>query len=138
MNALTRERGSDPAETYEPYLGPAIAHPWTRVLLEIAAPQRVERILDVACGTGSAARHVAPMVGIEGKVVALDVSPAILAVARALPEPSGATIEWLEGNAIHLEVPSGAFDLVLCQQGLQFFPDRAACILHGTQETMGS
>ena len=122
------EPRSDPAETYEQYLGLAIAHPWTRVLLEIAAPQRSERVLDLACGTGSVARHVAPMVGVEGKVVALDISPAMLAVGRALPAPSGATIEWLEGNAMRLELPSGAFDLVLCQQGLQFFPDRAASI----------
>jgi ubiquinone/menaquinone biosynthesis C-methylase UbiE len=128
MTAPTGERGSNPAEAYEQYLGPAIAHPWARVLLGIAAPQRGERVLDVACGTGSVARHVATMVGIEGKVVALDISPAMLAVARALPEPSGATIEWLEGNAIHLELSSDAFDLVLCQQGLQFFPDRAASV----------
>ncbi len=99
-----------------------------RVLLESAAPQPGERALDVACGTGSVARHVAPMVGTEGKVVALDISPAMLAVARALPAPPAATIEWLEGNAIHLELPDDAFDLVLCQQGLQFFPDRAASV----------
>ena len=121
-------RGPDPAETYEQYLGSAIAHPWTRVLLELAAPQPGERVLDVACGTGSVARHVAPMVGREGKVVALDISPAMLAVARALPLPPGASIEWREGNAVRLDLPDDAFDLVLCQQGLQFFPDRAASV----------
>jgi ubiquinone/menaquinone biosynthesis C-methylase UbiE len=125
---MTRPRGPDPAETYEQYQGPAIAHPWTRVLLQIAAPHPGERALDVACGTGSIARHAAPMVGSEGKVVALDISPAMLAVARALPAPPGATIEWREGNAIRLDLPDDAFDLVLCQQGLQFFPDRAASV----------
>ena len=52
----------------------------------------------------------------------------MLAVARALPAPTGATIEWREGNAIALALPDGAFDLVLCQQGLQFFSDRAASL----------
>jgi ubiquinone/menaquinone biosynthesis C-methylase UbiE len=98
------------------------------VLLEYAAPQTGERALDVACGTGSVARHVAPLVGAAGKVVALDLSPAMLAVARRLPAPGGATIAWLEGNAIRLDLPDAAFDLVLCQQGLQFFPDRAAAL----------
>ena len=121
-------QGPDPAETYEQYLGPAIAHPWTRVLLEFAAPKPGEWVLDVACGTGSVARHVAPMVGREGKVVALDISPAMLAVARAQPVPPGVTIEWREGNAVRLDLPADAFDLVLCQQGLQFFPDRAASV----------
>ena len=118
----------DPAETYEEYFGPTIADPWTRVLLAYAAPQPGERALDVACGTGSVARHVAPMVGAHGKVVALDISPAMLAVARALPAPAGATIAWREGNAISLALPDDAFDLVLCQQGLQFFSDRAAAL----------
>jgi ubiquinone/menaquinone biosynthesis C-methylase UbiE len=118
----------NPAETYEQYFGPTIADPWTRVLLEYAAPQPGERALDVACGTGSVARHVAPMVGAAGKVVAFDISPAMLAVARALPAPAGATIAWLEGNAISLNLPDDAFALVLCQQGLQFFPDRAASV----------
>jgi ubiquinone/menaquinone biosynthesis C-methylase UbiE len=125
---MTRQQGLEPAETYEQYLGPAIAHPWTRVLLEIAAPRPGERALDVACGTGSVARHVAPIVGAEGQVVALDINPDMLAVARALPAPAGATIEWLEGDAINLGLPNHAFDLVLCQQGLQFFSDRAAAV----------
>ena len=41
---------------------------------------------------------------------------------------AGATIEWREGDAIALALPDGAFDLVLCQQGLQFFSDRAAAL----------
>jgi ubiquinone/menaquinone biosynthesis C-methylase UbiE len=84
------------------------------VLLEYAAPQPGECALDVACGTGSVARRVAPLVGAEGKVVALDINSEMLAVGRALPAPAGATIEWREGNAIALTLPDGAFDLVLC------------------------
>ena len=119
---------SSPAETYEHYLGPAIAHPFTRVLLEYASPRAGERVLDVACGTGSVARHVAPLVGSSGKVVALDVNADMLRVARTLPASAGATIEWLQGDATRLDLPDGSFDLVLCQQGLQFFPDRAAAV----------
>ena len=125
---MSYQQHPNPAETYEHYLGPTIADPWTRVLLEYAAPQPGERTLDVACGTGSVARQVAPLVGAAGQVVALDVNPDMLAVARALPAPAGATIAWREGNAICLDLPDAAFDLVLCQQGLQFFSDRAAAL----------
>jgi ubiquinone/menaquinone biosynthesis C-methylase UbiE len=125
---MSQQQSRSPAETYEQYLGPAISDPWTRVLLEYAAPQPGERVLDVACGTGSVARHVAPMIGAQGKLVALDVNPEMVVVARALPAPAGAIIEWLEGNAISLALANDAFDLVLCQQGLQFFLDRAAAL----------
>jgi len=116
-----------PAQAYEEYLGPTIADPFTRVLLEQITPRDGQRVLDVASGTGSVARQVAPLVGANGRVVALDVNPEMLAVGRILPA-TGAAIEWLEGDATELKLPDAAFDLVLSQQGLQFFPDRAAAL----------
>lgn len=113
-----------PAEVYEGYLGRAIADPFTGVLLDCARPQSGERVLDLASGTGSVARHVAPLVGVGGRVVAVDINAAMLAVGRTLPTPAGPPIEWREGDAVSLDLPDQAFDLVLCQQGLQFFPDR--------------
>ena len=118
----------NPAETYERYFVPAMFAPWAQVLLERAAPQPGERVLDVACGTGVVARHVAPQVGPTGAVVALDLNPAMLAVARSVPPAEGAGIVWQEGSALALPFPEADFDLVLCQQGLQFFPDRAAAL----------
>jgi SAM-dependent methyltransferase len=85
-------------------------------------------VLDVACGTGVIARQAAPLVGLTGHVTGLDVSQAMLDVARSLPAPEGAAIAWQEGSAEALPFPDAAFDLVLCQQGLQFFPDRAAAV----------
>jgi SAM-dependent methyltransferase len=117
-----------PAEVYERYLGRGIADPFTRVLLDCARPQSGERVLDLAAGTGSVARHVAPIVGVEGHVVALDINAAMLAVGRALPAPAGPPIEWREGDAANLYLPDQAFDLVLCQQGLQFFSDCRAAL----------
>lgn len=117
-----------PAETYEHYLGPALADPFTRLLLEIVSPQRGECVLDLACGTGSVARHVAPMLGADGTVLALDINPDMLAVGRAQAAPTGARIKWREGSAERLELQDESFDLVLCQQGLQFFPDPPASL----------
>jgi SAM-dependent methyltransferase len=52
----------------------------------------------------------------------------MLAVARSLPPPSGPPITWIEGSAVAMNFPNASFDVVLCQQGLQFFPDRPAAL----------
>jgi ubiquinone/menaquinone biosynthesis C-methylase UbiE len=59
----------------------------------------------------------------RGRVIGLDLNKPMLAVARALPI-EGAPVDWIEGSALDLPFPAGSVDLVLCQQGLQFFPDR--------------
>lgn len=115
-----------PAEVYEDFLVRWQFRPWTAVLLAEAAILPGERILDLATGTGIVAREAAPFIGNRGRVVALDINPAMLAVGRSLPEPDGASIEWLEGDAAALPLPDAAFDVVLCQQGLQYFADRSA------------
>lgn len=117
-----------PAQAYERFLVPAIFLPWSHELLVRAAPQPGERVLDIACGTGIVVRTVAPLVGPSGRVVAQDISPAMLSVARSLPQPPGATIEWQEGSAEAEIFPQGTFDLITCQQGFQFFPDRPAAL----------
>lgn len=123
---MNQQQNTNPAKMYEQYFVPGIFARWAPVLLEYAAPRPSERVLDVACGTGIVARNVAPLVGSQGTVVGLDINPDMLAVARTLPEPAGASIEWQQGDALSL--PGGEFDLVLCQQGLQFLPDRAAAV----------
>lgn len=125
---MNQPQPRNPAEMYEHYFVPAMFLPWATILLRHAAPHSRERVLDVACGTGIVARQAAPLVGADGQVVALDINPAMLAVARTLPAPPGATINWQEGNAMALPFPNGAFDLVLCQHGLQFAPDRAVVV----------
>jgi SAM-dependent methyltransferase len=117
-----------PAQAYETFFVPAMFAPCARELLTLLPPQHGERVLDVACGTGVVARTVAPLVGAGGSVTALDLRPGMLAVAAALPPPEGAEVEWVEGDAQALDFPDGSFDLVLCQQGIQFFPDRKAAL----------
>jgi protein-L-isoaspartate O-methyltransferase len=116
--------GDNPDALYERYLVPAMFGPWAADLVTLAAPQPGERVLDVACGTGVVARLVAPHVGPAGHVVGLDLDPGRLAVARALPPAPGAVLEWREGDALALPFAEATFDLVCCQQGVQFFPDR--------------
>jgi ubiquinone/menaquinone biosynthesis C-methylase UbiE len=120
--------GESPAEVYEHYLVPGILAPWTPDLLAVATLRPGERVLDVACGTGLVARAAAPRVGSNGQVVGLDINPGMLAMGRRASATAGVSIEWLNGNAISLPLSDAAFDVVLCQQGLQFFPDRPATL----------
>jgi ubiquinone/menaquinone biosynthesis C-methylase UbiE len=118
--------GSAP-ELYERYLVPAITALWAADLVERAAPLPGERVLDVACGTGIVARLAAQRMG-TGRVVGLDINSGMLAVGRSLPRVAGPPIEWQEGSALGMPFPDGAFDVILCQLGLQFFPDRPAAL----------
>jgi ubiquinone/menaquinone biosynthesis C-methylase UbiE len=119
---------SNPAETYESYMVPTLFAPWASHLFESANPQTGERVLDVGCGTGVIARHVASLVGSNGWVSGLDLNPHMLAVARAAAEREGLVIEWYEGRAEKLPFPDGSFDLVMCQFALMFFADRYAAL----------
>jgi SAM-dependent methyltransferase len=58
--------------------------------------------------------------------VGLDINAGMLAAARAAA--TTATIEWKEGNATDMPLPNAAFDAVVCQQGLQFFPDKPVAL----------
>jgi ubiquinone/menaquinone biosynthesis C-methylase UbiE len=106
-------------ELFERYLVPAVTSIWANDLLDRVAPRRGESLLDIACGTGIVAR-LAEQRGHVGRLVGIDLNTAMLTVARA----RSATIEWVEGSALDLPFEANSFDIVLCQQGLQFFPDR--------------
>ena len=106
-------------ELYERYLVPAITSVWANDLLDRVRLTREESVPDIACGTGVAARLVEQR-GHAGRLVGIDLNTAMLAVART----KSATVEWVEGSALHLPFDASTFDVVLCQLGLQFFPDR--------------
>ncbi|MDA9406354.1 class I SAM-dependent methyltransferase [Bradyrhizobium sp. CCBAU 45384] len=117
--------GSAP-ELYERYLVPAITAKWAADLVERAGVRPGEPVLDVACGTGIVARLASLRTG-RGRVTALDLNQGMLAVARAASGGDGA-IEFIDGSALDLPFADGAFHVVLCQLGLQFFPDQAKAL----------
>jgi len=113
------------AERYEHIVARYILGPWAPLLVERAEVAPGERVLDVACGTGVVARIASQRVGATGYVAGLDLNAGMIAVARTIAAPPGQTIEWYEGSALALPFPDSSFDVVLCQQGLQFFSDKA-------------
>src|ERR671919_1882357 len=119
--------GGNPPTNYERFFVPAIGAPLATDLIRLAALRPGERVLDVACGTGVVARLAAQQVGATGTVAGLDINPGMLAVARSATPP-GMTIEWHEASAEAMPLPEASFDVVLCQMGLQFMPDKHAAL----------
>jgi SAM-dependent methyltransferase len=117
------------AGVYEEIYVPRIFIPWAKLLLERAALRPGEAVLDIATGPGTVARIAAERVGLQGRVLGADFSEAMIAIARAKPRTAGAApIEYRVSPAAPLDVDDEAFDVVTCQQGLQFFPDRPAAV----------
>ena len=116
------------ADAYEKFLVPAIFAPMAADLVVLAAPRSGERVLDIACGTGIVARLAARRVGTAGRVAGVDLNPSMLEVAARESSSSRPSIDWLEARAESVPLDAESFDLVLCQQGLQFFPDRLAAL----------
>jgi SAM-dependent methyltransferase len=114
------------AELYESVLVPRVFQPWAADLVELADLRHGERVLDVACGTGVVARLAAQHAGTTGEITGLDLNAGMLLVARSLPAPPGAPVTWVEASALAMPLRDASFDVVLCQQGFQFFPDKRA------------
>jgi SAM-dependent methyltransferase len=116
-------------EGYERYMLRQLFEPWAAELVARAGIGPGHRVLDVASGLGPVARLAAAAAGPGGRVVASDISAAMLALAAARPAgPLWAPIEYLECPASAITAGDDSFDMVLCQQGLQFFPDRPAAV----------
>ncbi|BCH35237.1 ubiquinone/menaquinone biosynthesis methyltransferase [Mesorhizobium sp. L-8-10] len=110
-------------EMYERWLVGPLFRPWVETTLEMVELSPDDRLLDNACGTGIVARVARERLGAAGYVVGVDIRPDMLAVARLVAP----RIDWREGDASALPLQDGEeFEVVVCQQGLQFFPDRSA------------
>jgi ubiquinone/menaquinone biosynthesis C-methylase UbiE len=115
-------------DNYERHLVPTIFGPWAHDLVQLVKLRAEDRVLDIACGTGIVARTAARYIRSSGSVVGLDLSGPMLSTARTAAAHENVVIDWQEGSAVDLPLPDAAFDVVFCQQGLQFFPDRATAL----------
>ncbi len=116
-------------QAYEDALVGAVFVPWGEYLLDALGVTPGERLLDVATGPGTLARIASSRLGPTGYVLGTDLSDAMLAIAEAKGDvPGGSRIEYRRSPAMPLDAPADAFDVVCCQHGLQFFPDRFGAI----------
>jgi ubiquinone/menaquinone biosynthesis C-methylase UbiE len=120
--------GGNAPENYERYFVPVIGAPLAHDLVAAAAVRSGERVLDAACGTGIVARLAAEQVGRSGSVAGVDVNAAMLGVARSAAAAARVPIQWYETSVEAMPLPDEAFDVVLCQLGLQFVTDKVAAL----------
>jgi ubiquinone/menaquinone biosynthesis C-methylase UbiE len=112
------------AQSYETYTR-AFMEGSAQLLAESAGIDPGAIVLDLACGTGLVARHVAGIVSATGRVVGADINPAMLEIARGTV---GNTVEWVQSPCDDLPFDNHTFTHVICQQGFQFFPDLVAAM----------
>ncbi len=116
-------------QIYEELLVPRMFNPLANLLLDHVKINEGDSVLDIACGPGTVANVAAERAGEQGRVMGLDISPAMLDVAKNKPHLEGnAKIEYGESPAHPLDAPDSEFDVTVCQQGLQFFPERVEAL----------
>ena len=117
--------GTTVTNTYEELLVPRTMLPCAKILVDQARIKKGQHVLDIACGPGTVTYLAAEKTGLEGRVTGVDISPEMLDIARSkISLPNSAPTDFIESSSSPLNVPDSAYDVVVCQHGLQFFPDR--------------
>jgi len=97
-------------------------------LVELAEIKPGSKVLDIATGIGEPALTAAKQVGKTGEILAIDISPQMLSFAkeRAISLGLQDLVEFKEGDAETIDLPSSTFDAALCRWGLMFLPNPKA------------
>jgi ubiquinone/menaquinone biosynthesis C-methylase UbiE len=108
-------------------------HAWTllkrREARLVLGVQRGNRVFDVACGTGLNFAHLRELVGEEGYVMGVDVTPAMLDVAQQrIARRCWKNVEVREVDAAQLPFPDASFDKAICTFALNIIPDYVRAI----------
>lgn len=114
------------AELYERHVASWFAK-WADDLVERAGIVAGSSVLDLGCGTGVVSRALGPVIGTTGAITASDLNEAMLAEAERLGV-EGAPVQWRCADAESLPFESDVFDALLCQQALQFVPNKEAAV----------
>ncbi len=116
------------AHTYERDLVGIFSRPLAHITFAYVTLHEGERVLDTACGTGIVTRVALERFKGIKTIVGVDLNAGMLDVAREHTPATETLVEWHEGDICHLPFPDASFDVVLCQQGLQYIPDKFAAL----------
>jgi len=110
------------AINYDRYLGPFMFEAYAANTAESINPAGVASVLELACGTGRVTRHLRARFKLPVKLVATDLSADMLQVADTVLDDS--SITYQAADAQHLPFADNTFDVLVCQFGLMFLPDK--------------
>ena len=116
--------GSIP-ENYDRYMVPFIFEPYAADLAQRAASLSPNAVLEIAAGTGVLTRALAPKLSPGASYIVTDLNQPMVDYA-ASRQPPDSRIKWRQADALALPFENAAFDLVCCQFGAMFFPDRTS------------
>jgi ubiquinone/menaquinone biosynthesis C-methylase UbiE len=114
--------GSIP-ENYDRYLVPLIFESYARDISQRVAALAPRAVLETAAGSGVVTRALAPILSPDASYVVTDLNQPMLDYAKA-KQGADSRIRWQKADAQALPFEDAAFDLVCCQFGAMFFPDR--------------
>jgi SAM-dependent methyltransferase len=110
-------------QLYERCLVPLIFEPYAADLASRVAYYRPSSVLEIAAGTGVVTRQLAKTLPHEVSILATDLNQPMLDQAAAVG--TSRAVKWQQADAMQLPFPDGAFDVLVCQFGVMFFPDKA-------------
>jgi SAM-dependent methyltransferase len=110
-------------QIYDEHFVPMIFEPYARDLVDRVLVRAPTRVLELAAGTGVVTRQLATRLPGQVSIVATDLNQAML--DRAAAVGTARPVEWRRADAMALPFDAATFDLVVCQFGVMFFPDRA-------------
>jgi SAM-dependent methyltransferase len=108
-------------EIYDRFLVPLIFESYAGDLAERVAKVKPRDVLETAAGTGALTRAIASRLPIDARIVATDLNQPMLDAAK---QPHDSRIIWQQADALALPYEDQTFDVVACQFGVMFFPDK--------------
>ena len=114
--------GSIP-QAYDTLMVPMLFDAYASHTAALVAASSPQAVLETAAGSGAVTRALAPLLSAQARYVVTDLSPGMLAHAAAR-QGADARIEWQQADAVALPFADASFDVVCCQFGAMFFPDR--------------
>ena len=112
------------AELYDRHLVPLLFAPYAEYLAARVNALKPRSVLETAAGTGILTHALEQILPAEVIITATDLNQPMIDHARA--KFPGTRITWRQADAMQLPFPNGSFDLIVCQFGVMFFPDKRA------------
>jgi ubiquinone/menaquinone biosynthesis C-methylase UbiE len=124
MSHIDRVFAGSIPEIYDRYMAPMFFAPYAADLVERLRNVNAGHLLEIAAGTGVVTRVLARSLPQTVSILATDLNQPMLDFAAA--QTNAARITWRQADASHLPFPTASFDIVICQFGVMFFPDKVA------------